>query len=82
MVAERGRPAAAPSGQALIAVGLVGSLRSREVSPGCWMLTNMLAPSGVVTTPVISQALGPVRKRRVSPVAGSAASIMLLPRRA
>jgi hypothetical protein len=32
-----------------------------------------------MATPVISQLVGPVRKRRVSPVAGSQASIWLLP---
>ena len=62
-VAARGRPL--PSGQALTAVGLLGSLRSLAVSPGCWMFTNMLFPSGVVTTPVISQPFGPVKKRRI-----------------
>jgi hypothetical protein len=75
MAAERGRPPAGPSGHAPTARGAAGLLRSLAVSPGCWTLTNMLVPSGVVTTPVISEALGPVRKRRISRVAGSAASI-------
>ena len=44
-VAERGRPT--PSGQALTPVGFFGSLRSLAVSPGCWMLTNIVRPSGV-----------------------------------
>ena len=66
-VAARGRPL--PSGQALTAVGLLGSLRSLAVSPGCWMFTNIVFPSGVVTTPVSSQPFGPVKKRRISPVA-------------
>jgi hypothetical protein len=76
-VAERGRPE--PSGHALTAVGFFGSPRSLDVSPGCWMLTNMVRLSGVVTTPVTSQPLGPVRKRRTSRVSGSAASIWLFP---
>ena len=39
----------------------------------------MVRESGVITTPVISQPEGPVRKRLVNPVRTSAASIMLLP---
>lgn len=33
-------------------------------SPGCWMLTNIVRWSGVVTTPVTSQPGTPVRNRR------------------
>jgi hypothetical protein len=43
---------------------------------------NIVRPSGVKVAPVISQPTGPVRKRRISPVAGSQASIWLLPKRA
>src|SRR5262245_60351178 len=43
------------------------------------MLTNRLRRSGDTSAPVISQPLGPVRKRRISPVVTSAASIWLLP---
>ena len=44
-------------------------------------MINMVLPSGVPVAPVISQPAGPVKKRRISPVRGSAASIMLLPSR-
>ena len=44
------------------------------------MSMNIVRKSGVAITPVISQPFGPTRKRRVSPVVTSAASIMLLPR--
>lgn len=33
-------------------------------SPGCWMLTNRVRPSGVESMPVISHSFGPTRKRR------------------
>ena len=32
-------------------------------SPGCWMPTNSVRPSGVLSTPVISHSFGPTRKR-------------------
>ena len=48
-------------------------------SPGCCTPTNRVRQSGVKVRPVISQATGPVRKRRTSPLAGSAHSIWLLP---
>lgn len=35
----------------------------------------MVRPSGVIAIPVISQLVGPVRKRRISPLRGSQASI-------
>lgn len=77
-VAERGRPA--PSGQRESFIGSAGSLRSLGDSPGCWMLTNIVRRSGVMTTPVTSQPAGPSRKRRISPWVGSQASIWLLGR--
>lgn len=46
-VAERGRRPL-PSGQALTAAGAFGSERSVAGSPGCWTLTNIDVPSGVV----------------------------------
>src|SRR5262245_25519484 len=82
VVALRGRPPFAPSGQELIALGFFGSLRpgcSMGGSPGCWIFTNIVFPSGVHVSPVISQPMGPVKNRRMSPVVGSAASIWLLP---
>jgi len=82
-VAERGRPSGLKSGQLEYRLGSAGLLcrlgtsrpSSRGVSgsPGCWMLTNIVRPSGVSAMPVISQPTGPVRKRRTSPVAGSQA---------
>ena len=42
-------------------------------------MTNAVRPSGVIVKPVISQPRGPTRKRLNSSVAGSAASIWLLP---
>ena len=79
-VDDRGRPPAAPCGQELNSLGLAGlpGLSSGR-SPGCWIPTNMACSSGVTTTPVISHCRGPTRKRRVSPVDGSAHSIWLLP---
>ena len=66
-VAERGTPS--PSGQTLF--GLPSANASAVVvAPGCWTLTNIVRRSGVVTTPVISWPVGPVRKRRISPVVG------------
>jgi CheY-like chemotaxis protein len=79
-VAERGRPSGSKSGQLLTARGFsgVGVPQAVVVSPGCWTLMNIVLWSGVVMTPVISQPRGPTRKRRISRVAGSAASIWLL----
>lgn len=48
-------------------------LAAVDSSPGCWMPTNMVRPSGVMVTSVTSQLRGPVRKRRISRVAGSPA---------
>jgi len=48
--------------------------------PGCWKFTNIVRWSGVVMTPVTSCPHGPVRNRRISPVAGSAASIAFIPK--
>ena len=59
-VAERGRPPAG-AGHDEMASGFAGSLRSLGGSPGCWMLRNMLRPSGDHVRPVISQPAGPVR---------------------
>jgi hypothetical protein len=42
-------------------------------------MMNIIRWSGVVITPVISCPIGPVRKRRISPVTGFAASMALLP---
>ena len=78
-VADRGRPPGRKSGQLEYLLTAAGSLRSLGVAPGCWMLTNSVVPSGVKVAPVSSQFGGPVRKRRVSPLAGSQASIWLLP---
>src|SRR5262245_33964451 len=81
MQAERGRSPASPSGHELRNFGLVGSVgKSSGSSPGCWIPTNIVFSSGVVNTPVISHCLGPTRKRRTSPVAGSAQTIWLLPK--
>jgi hypothetical protein len=63
MVADRGK---APSGQVLTAVGFAAV----PPSPGCWMFTNSVVRSGVAVMPVISQPLGPTRKRLTSPVSG------------
>ena len=41
---------------------------------------SVVRPSGVAVAPVSSQPGGPVRKRRISPLRGSAASMQLLPR--
>jgi hypothetical protein len=43
------------------------------------MPTNIVRPSGVIVTPVTSHLFGEVRKRRVSPVFGSAHTIMFAP---
>lgn len=70
-VAERGRLVEEAvvwlSGQAL-----VGAVKL-PFSPGCCTLQNKVLPSGVTTTPVISQSLGPTRKRR------TVASVALAP---
>src|SRR5687767_284272 len=79
MHAERGRPPVAPSGQELKRFGFAGSFVPVGASPGCWMPTNIVLSSGVTNTPVISHTFGPVRKRRVSRVTGSAHNIWLLP---
>ena len=50
-------------------------------SPGCWILTNSVRPSGAIVAPVTSALTGDTRKRRTSPVRGSAASMALLPTR-
>ena len=44
-------------------------------------MTNIVRMSGVQLTPVTSLLVGPVRKRRISPVRGSHASFWLLPMR-
>jgi hypothetical protein len=51
--------------------GADGDERPPAASPGCWTLMNRLRKSGVALIPVISQAFGPVRKRRISPLATS-----------
>jgi hypothetical protein len=76
---DRGRPPSSPSGQELYRFGLAGSFAPVVASPGCWMPTNMVVSSGVTNTPVTSHCLGPTRNRRISPLAGSAHSIWLLP---
>jgi 5-methyltetrahydrofolate--homocysteine methyltransferase len=76
----RGREPAGPSGQELKRFGSAGLLAPVGASPGCWMPTNIVRRSSVTHTPVTSQMFGPVRKRRVSRVTGSAASIWLLPK--
>ena len=77
-VAERGRPPVTPlnwfAGQPEPASGLRGCERPPATSPGCWLLTNRLQPSGVAHRPLISQPFGPVRKRRISPLRTSARS--------
>src|SRR5690606_23765171 len=92
IVAERGRDADAPSGQVENSVGcraiwfsvtvapsIIGVLGWPPISPGCCTFTNIAVPSGLNASPVISQADGPTRKRRSSPVRTSATSIWLLP---
>jgi hypothetical protein len=49
-------------------------------APGCWTVTSVVRRSGVVITPVHCCPQGPVRNRRISPVAGSAASIWFIPK--
>ena len=62
IVAERGRR---PSPAARLAVGPVAVMSAGlPVSPGCWMLTKTVRPSGVESMPVISHSFGPTRKRR------------------
>lgn len=62
------------NGKLLTAVGLVTDgapnrpFHKLVDSPGCCTSTNIVRPSGVVITPVISQPRGPVRKRLISPV--------------
>ena len=77
--ADRGRPPAAPSGHELYCFGFAGLPSPLGGSPGCWMPTNIVFSSGVTNTPVISQAAGPTRKRRVSFECGSAHNIWLWP---
>src|SRR5690606_30179753 len=92
IVAARGRDADAPSGQVENSVGcraiwfsvtvapsIIGVLGWPPISPGCCTFTNIAVPSGLNASPVISQADGPTRKRRSSPVRTSATSIWLLP---
>ena len=77
IVADRGLVNLSLSGQLETALGLAGSERSEGDSPGCWTLINIVFKSGVISTPVISQPFGPIKKRRNSFVAGSDAYMAL-----
>ena len=61
IVAERGRPVPVPV--AWLCGQLLVMLLGPPFSPGCWMLTNSVRPSGVESMPVISHCFGPTRKR-------------------
>ena len=81
MVAERGRDMP-PSGQWLENLSGLPMSAGLDSSPGCWMLTNSVRPSGVSARPVISQSAGPTRKRRSLSVPSGAPTLVATSRAA